>query len=187
MWTLPNILTISRIGLIPCFLVVFYLPYEYACYMAAVVFSLAIATDWLDGFIARKLAQESLFGAFLDPVADKLMVAVVLIAVLQKQPHVWIAVPVAIIIGREIAVSALREWMAQLGQQNKITVSRLGKWKTGFQMVSLILLIIGPASPMLPLNYLGVMLLYVACALTLWSMSYYLLAAWPGLVGGAKG
>ena len=155
--------------------------------MAAVIFGLAIATDWLDGFIARKLAQESLFGAFLDPVADKLMVVVVLIAVLQKQPHIWIAVPVAIIIGREIAVSALREWMAQLGQQNKITVSRLGKWKTGFQMVSLILLIIGPASPMLPLNYLGVVLLYVACALTLWSMSYYLLAAWPGLIGGAKG
>ena len=77
--------------------------------------------------------------------------------------------------------------MAQLGQQKKVTVSRLGKWKTGFQMVSLILLIIGPASPMLPLNYLGVMLLYVACALTLWSMSYYLLAAWPGLVGGSKG
>ena len=92
--------------------------------MAAVVFGLAIATDWLDGFMARKLAQESLFGAFLDPVADKLMVAVVLIAVLQKQPHIWIAVPVAIIIGREIAVSALREWMAHLGQQNKFRLLR---------------------------------------------------------------
>jgi len=185
-WTLPNILTISRIALIPCFLVVFYWPHEYASYMAAAVFGLAIATDWLDGFIARKLAQESLFGAFLDPVADKLMVAVVLITVLQSQPYIWIAVPVAIIIGREIAVSALREWMAQLGQQKKVTVSRLGKWKTGFQMVSLILLIIGPASPLLPINTLGVVLLYVACALTLWSMSYYLLAAWPGLVDGRK-
>ena len=187
MWTLPNILTISRIVLIPCFLIVFYLPCAYAPFMAAIIFGLAIATDWLNGYIARRLDQESLFGAFLDPVADKLMVAVVLIVVLQSQPYIWIAVPVAIIIGREIAVSALREWMAQLGQQNKVTVSRLGKWKTGFQMVSLILLVIGPAITFQFINVLGIVLLYVSCALTLWSMSYYLLAAWPGIIGNNDG
>ncbi len=182
MWTLANILTFSRIALIPCFLIVYYLPNPYARFIAATIFGLAIATDWLDGFVARRLHQESLLGAFLDPVADKLMVTVVLVVVVQSQPHIWIALPVAVIIGREIAVSALREWMAQVGQQKKVAVSRLGKWKTGFQMASLVLLIIGSTGNFPVVNGLGIILLYVACALTLWSMSLYLLVALPDIL-----
>ena len=135
--TIPNQLTLLRILLIPVFIVIFYLPFAYSNYLACVIFILAAITDILDGYFARKLNQISSLGVFLDPVADKLMVAVVLVLLVQKNPEIYLAVPAAIIIGREITVSALREWMAEIGARKKIAVSMLGKIKTIIQMVAL--------------------------------------------------
>ncbi|MEQ8232952.1 MAG: CDP-diacylglycerol--glycerol-3-phosphate 3-phosphatidyltransferase [Gammaproteobacteria bacterium] len=181
--TLPNILTLFRMIMIPCFVVCFHLPIHRAELIAAAVFGLAALTDWLDGYLARRLGQSSKFGAFLDPVADKLMVAVVLIVLLQARPALWLALPVAVIIGREITVSALREWMAEIGARRKVAVSWLGKVKTTLQMIALVLLVIGSASaPTWWLNALGIALLYVATVITLWSMLDYLRLAWPDLV-----
>lgn len=182
MWTLPNILTLLRIALIPCFVLCFYLPDVRAELLAAVVFTVAAITDWLDGYLARRLDQSSQLGAFLDPVADKLMVAVVLVVLLQANPEIWLALPAAVIIGREITVSALREWMAGIGARGTVAVSWLGKVKTASQMISLILLTIasgtlGPAW----LGFVGTALLYAATVLTLWSMIDYLRLAWPEL------
>lgn len=182
MLTLPNILTLLRIGLIPCFVVSYYLPLQRAHLVAAAIFIVAALTDWLDGYLARRLNQTSKLGAFLDPVADKLMVAVVLIVLLQTRPTLWLALPVAVIIGREITVSALREWMAEVGARRKVAVSMLGKVKTTLQMIALILMTVGNASGMLALTYdLGLVLLYVATVITLWSMMDYMLLAWPDL------
>ncbi|MEQ8661927.1 MAG: CDP-diacylglycerol--glycerol-3-phosphate 3-phosphatidyltransferase [Gammaproteobacteria bacterium] len=181
--TLPNILTLFRIIMIPCFVVCFYLPVARAELLAAAVFGLAALTDWLDGYLARRLGQSSKFGEFLDPVADKLMVAVVLVVLLQARPELWLALPVAVIIGREITVSALREWMAEIGARRKVAVSWLGKAKTTLQMIALALLVIGStASPLWWLNALGIVLLYVATVITLWSMLVYLRLAWPDLI-----
>ena len=130
MMTLPNILTLLRMALIPCFVLVFYLPFRRAHLLAAALFALAAITDWLDGYLARRLNQTSKLGAFLDPVADKLMVVVVLVILLEARHSLWLAAPVAVIIGREIAVSALREWMAEIGSRRKVAVSILGKIKT---------------------------------------------------------
>lgn len=182
MMTLPNILTIIRIVLIPCFAVCYYLPLGAAHVVAAAVFAVAALTDWLDGYLARRLNQTSKLGAFLDPVADKLMVAVVLIVLLQAHPSVWLALPVAVIIGREIAVSALREWMAEIGARKKIAVSQLGKLKTALQMIALVFLIIGGGEAAPAWFYMiGMTLLYGAMIITLWSMFAYLLLAWPDL------
>ena len=182
MWTLPNILTLARIVMIPLFVVCFYLPYAHSAIVAAVVFGLAAITDWLDGYLARKLRQTSPLGAFLDPVADKLMVAVVLVVLLQSRPEVWLALPVAVIIGREIAVSALREWMAQVGSRAKVAVSWLGKAKTALQMLALVTMTAGSAEIFTANLYLsGVAMLYLATVLTLWSMIEYLILAWPEL------
>ena len=183
MLTLPNILTLFRIVMIPCFVVCFYLPLRHAELIAGAVFGLAAVTDWLDGYLARRLGQSSKFGAFLDPVADKLMVAVVLVVLLQARPELWLALPVAVIIGREITVSALREWMAEIGSRRKVAVSWLGKVKTVLQMVALVLLVIGSPAPVdWWFNTLGVVLLYAATVMTLWSMVNYLRLAWPDLV-----
>ena len=180
--TLPNQLTLLRIGLIPCFVVCYYLPLSSAKLAAATLFGLAAITDWADGYLARRLNQTSRLGAFLDPVADKLMVAVVLIVLLQANPVLWLAGPIAVIIGREITVSALREWMAEIGARRKVAVSHMGKVKTVAQMVALVLLIVGQAATTPPWIYdFGVALLYLATALTLWSMCGYLLLAWPDL------
>ena len=180
--TWPNILTWLRIVLIPCFAITYYLPFPRAHIVAAALFGIAALTDWLDGYLARRLNQTSKLGAFLDPVADKLMVAVVLVVLLQARPSLWLAAPVAVIIGREIAVSALREWMAEMGARRKIAVSHLGKIKTALQMIALILLIIGGAPGIPPVLYqLGVLLLYAATFMTLWSMFVYLRLAWPDL------
>ncbi len=180
--TLPNILTIVRIALIPCFAVCYYLPFGTAHVVAAAVFGVAALTDWLDGYLARRLNQTSQLGAFLDPVADKLMVAVVLVVILQAHPSVWLALPVAVIIGREIAVSALREWMAEMGARKKIAVSHLGKVKTALQMIALVFLIIGGGDEAPAWFYsIGMVLLYVAMIMTLWSMFVYLSLAWPDL------
>lgn len=175
----PIWLTVSRILLIPLFVAVFYLPWPHARITASVIFIIAALTDWLDGYLARRWDQTSAFGAFLDPVADKLIVAVALILVLQRDARVLIALPVVIIISREITVSALREWMAEIGQRARVAVSWLGKFKTTAQMTALIALIGFERGH--PLYWLGVAALYVAAALTLWSMAAYLRAAWPTL------
>lgn len=143
MFNIPNSLTLLRIALIPVFVLIFYLDIRHANFYACAVFVLAALTDMLDGYLARKLEQTSKLGAFLDPVADKLMVAVVLVLLVEKHPTPWLALPAAVIIGREITVSALREWMAELGARSRVSVSNLGKFKTGCQMTSLILLILG--------------------------------------------
>lgn len=181
MLTIPNILTLLRIALIPVLIVVFLLPYPSASVWAAGVFVVAGLTDWLDGYLARRWQQTSPFGAFIDPVADKLIVAVALLLVLYKTNEWYILLPVVVIIGREITVSALREWMAELGERSAVKVSMMGKLKTAFQMLSIACLIHYVPLFGLPLFEIGVALLYVAAALTLSSMISYLKAAWPML------
>jgi CDP-diacylglycerol--glycerol-3-phosphate 3-phosphatidyltransferase/cardiolipin synthase len=179
--TTPTLLTLFRIALIPVFVLVFYLPWEGARVVTAVIFTLAAVTDWLDGYLARRLDQTSAFGAFLDPVADKLMVAVALILMVQAAPTPWLAIPAAVIIGREIAVSALRERMAEIGRGATVAVSMAGKIKTTCQMLAIILLLYQRPLLGLPIETLGYVLLYVAAGLTLWSMIVYLVRAWPAL------
>jgi len=183
MWNLPNILSVLRIFLIPVLTVVFLLPNPNASVWAMAIFVIASLTDWLDGYLARRWQQTSPFGAFIDPVADKLLVAVALLLVLQKTPVWYVLLPVIIIIGREITVSALREWMAELGQRNAVKVSNMGKWKTAFQMLSVSCLIYFKPLMGLPIFEVGIVLLYIASALTLLSMFNYLQAAWPMLSG----
>ncbi len=180
---IPNTLTLLRIGLIPCFVVLYWATPAWTQLAAAIVFALAAVTDWLDGYLARRLGQTSPLGAFLDPVADKLIVAVALVLLLQRDPTIAIAVPVAVIICREITVSALREWMAELGSRKKVAVSSLGKVKTTAQMVALLLMIAREPLMGLPIYTIGVIALYIAAVLTLWSMIIYLRAAWPALTG----
>lgn len=178
---IPNILTLVRISLIPVFVMVYYLPLSWAHMASTLIFSLAAITDWLDGYLARNLKQTSLFGAFLDPVADKLMVAVALVLLVSDPHHSYIALPAAIIICREIAVSALREWMAELGKRTSVAVSLVGKLKTIFQMVALILLLLYTPASSFIIGIVGYFSLYTAACLTLWSMIMYLRAAWPDL------
>ena len=178
---IPNTLSLLRIVLIPVLMVVFLLPYESASAWATGIFVVAAVTDWLDGYLARKWDQTSPFGAFIDPVVDKLIVAIALVLVLYKTPTWYILLPVVVIIGREITVSALREWMAELGQRNAVKVSYIGKLKTAFQMLSIVCLIFYTPIYDLPIFDIGVALLYVAAALTISSMMSYLKAAWPML------
>lgn len=179
--TIPNQLTLLRILLIPVFVLVFYLPYGWNNTVACLIFALAAITDALDGYLARKLNQTSSLGAFLDPVADKLMVAVALVLLVQQNPDIYLALPAAVIIGREITVSALREWMAEIGARSKVAVSVLGKIKTVAQMVALSLLIFHESVLGLPIYSIGIVLLYIAALLTLISMFQYLASAWPKL------
>lgn len=180
-FNLPNLLTLLRIFLIPVLGLVFLLPSPLANWLAVGIFGLAGITDWLDGYLARRLGQTSAFGAFLDPVADKLIVAVALVALLTFNPNPWFAVPSAVIIGREIAVSALREWMASVGLRASVAVNMLGKVKTTAQIVAILLLLLGQDLAGIPLQALGLALLYVAAALTLYSGLVYLKAAWRSL------
>jgi len=184
--TVPTMLTLLRIMLIPVLVLVFYLPYKWTNFAAAFIFAFASITDWLDGWIARRYNQFSTFGAFLDPVADKLMVAIALLLTVQKHPTVWMALWAAVIIGREIAVSALREWMAELGQRAKVKVATIGKVKTIVQMVALVCLLY--QEPLLGVNIflIGELLLAAAALLTLWSGFAYLRAAWPVLREDAR-
>jgi CDP-diacylglycerol--glycerol-3-phosphate 3-phosphatidyltransferase/cardiolipin synthase len=178
----PNILTIGRIVAIPVFVVLFYWTSNtWADPLAAFVFIMAAITDWIDGYLARKLGVTTPLGEFLDPVADKLIVATALILLVSKDQHWVIVVSAVIIVGREITVSALREWMAQLGARAKVAVSSLGKWKTIVQMVGLCLMVYRNDLLGLPIYQIGVVLLVVAAVLTLWSMVAYLQAAWPEL------
>lgn len=184
---IPNILTIARIVLIPVFLVIAYWPpaLEVNGHEGGVarhllltgVFVLAAITDWLDGYLARALNQTSAFGRFLDPVADKLMVAAALIVLVQWQPNIAMAFAAIVIISREIAVSALREWMAELGARTSVAVSAVGKYKTAFQMIAITVFLLNWQ----PLEWIAYFLLYTAVILTLWSMFIYLKAAWPYL------
>jgi CDP-diacylglycerol--glycerol-3-phosphate 3-phosphatidyltransferase len=177
---IPNLITVLRVLLIPIFILLFYLPYHWSYMAASSVFALAAATDWLDGYLARRLEQSTPFGAFLDPVADKLMVAVALVLLVQEHANFWLTLPAAVIIGREIVISALREWMAELGARAQVAVSNLGKWKTAAQMLALIILLANPPAFTFWV-VLGYVLLMVAAGLTLWSMVQYLRAAWPHL------
>ncbi|MBC8520303.1 MAG: CDP-diacylglycerol--glycerol-3-phosphate 3-phosphatidyltransferase [Gammaproteobacteria bacterium] len=179
----PTILTLLRIILIPFFIIAFYLPAEWGRMAAAGIFVLAALTDWLDGFLARKLNQTSPFGAFLDPVADKLMVAAALVLLVSDMPTFWVAIPAIVIIGREIAISALREWMAEMGGRANVAVSMIGKIKTAVQMVAISMLLYLEPIGDIPTSVVGMVLLYIAMLLTLWSMVIYLRAAWPVLQG----
>jgi CDP-diacylglycerol--glycerol-3-phosphate 3-phosphatidyltransferase len=175
---IPNTLTIMRILLIPVLVVVFYMPFKHHLLVAALIFTVAAVTDWLDGYLARRLGQMTKFGAFLDPVADKLMVAVALVLLVERHDTKLLTLAACVIIGREIVVSALREWMAELGQRTSVAVSYIGKVKTAFQMIAIIgLLAIDPVrdeSWLLATSYL---MLYLSAVLTLWSMVIYLRAA----------
>ena len=178
MWSIPNLLTSFRILLIPVFLAVFYLPIENAHFFAAIIFVVAAITDGLDGYIARKLKQQTKFGAFLDPVADKIMVAAALIVVVEFHQILWITIPALMIISRELIISALREWMAEIGKRDSVAVSTIGKVKTTAQMIALTGLL---WSANTFVYVVGVMALYVAAILTLWSMYIYLTVAWADL------
>ena len=182
--TFPMILTLLRIALIPVLVLFFYLPYQWAPLASAAVFILAAVTDWLDGYLARRMGLMSAFGAFLDPVADKLMVATALVLLVQIPPPIMAPMIVftlsaAIIIGREIAISALREWMSEMGESGTVKVGLLGKFKTIFQMTAISCLLYEYDFLGLPVALIGELLLYLAAALTLWSMWEYLHAAWP--------
>ena len=176
-YNIPTNLTLLRIALIPLVAIVFYLPWQNANVACTLLFMIAGFTDWLDGYLARKMKLETAFGAFLDPVADKLMVAFVLVLIVQTQDSVALAVASAIIIGREITIASLREWMAEIGQNAKVKVSVLGKWKTTAQMVAITFLLYREDLFGLPINMIGHWLLYLSAILTLWSMANYLSAA----------
>lgn len=193
MLNLPNILTIVRILVIPIFVLIFYLPVSWGHPVAAAIFALACITDWLDGYLARSLKQSTKFGAFLDPVADKLMVSIALVMIAAEAqfrfvsttpqmyalPTFIITIPAAIIVSRELVVSALREWMAEIGKRTSVVVSGLGKVKTTVQMLALIVLIYCDPTTSASIIVIGYILLYVASILTIWSMVIYLKAAWP--------
>lgn len=176
---IPNLLTLVRIILIPVFIAVYYLPYAWAPWAASAIFGLAAVTDWFDGYLARKLNQTSPFGAFLDPVADKLMVAAALVVLVESFASALVTIPAVVIIGREIVISALREWMAEVGKRASVAVSMIGKVKTTLQMASILVLLAFPLYS--SWSCVGIAALYAAAALTLWSMFAYLRAAWPHL------
>jgi len=185
--TIPNMITLFRIVLIPIFVLAFIIPdYVNQHIVLVSIFFLASISDWIDGYLARKLKQESAFGAFLDPVADKLMVSTAIILLVSKYPGWFMILPALVIVGRELAISALREWMANLGAQAKVKVHFIGKLKTASQFWAIgFLLYDEPIGSFEPTFY-GYILLYIATVLTLWSMVVYLLAAWPSIKGNEK-
>jgi CDP-diacylglycerol--glycerol-3-phosphate 3-phosphatidyltransferase len=186
-WNLPNALTWLRILMIPAIFALFYLlPYPWADPAACAAFALAGITDTLDGYYARKLGQTSRLGAFLDPVADKLIVAAALVLIVSKDPRWFVVIVAVVIIGREIAVSALREWMAEIGARTRIKVSLLGKYKTIMQIVGLSFMLFRENLLGIPTYKVGLVLTGVAAVLTLWSMIQYLSVAWPELRGSSR-
>jgi CDP-diacylglycerol--glycerol-3-phosphate 3-phosphatidyltransferase/cardiolipin synthase len=180
---IPTTLTLGRVAVIPMVVGLFYVDWPPARHVAALLFIAAALTDWLDGYLARLWNQTSAFGAFLDPVAYKLLVAVSLVMLLRDDPRSVMGVLVAVIIGREITISALREWLAELGQRKRAAVDLLGKFKTVFQMTAIGLMLWQTPwqSPfgLFPTYQIGYLLLFLAAALTIWSMIVYLRAAWP--------
>lgn len=175
----PIILTLFRVILIPFFIIAFYLPTSWSPFIAALIFLIAGITDWWDGFLARRLQQTTRFGAFLDPVADKMTVAIALILITGLYTSIWITIPAIVIISREILISALREWMAGIGKRGSVSVSLAGKIKTVAQMTALTWLIWRPNFLII---YAGVATLYISTALTLWSMLHYLHASQKDLI-----
>lgn len=183
--SVPNFLTLLRIWCIPVFVILFYLPFDWSHALTAILFALAAITDWFDGYLARSWGQTSRFGAFLDPVADKLIVVTALVLIVGERKIPYIAIPAAIIVGREIVVSALREWMAELGKRTSVAVNLVGKFKTMIQMLALILLLAyHPGDQWIGL--IGIILFYLAAGLTLWSMVMYLQVAWPEMTWSGK-
>jgi len=185
-FNIPILLTWLRIVLIPLMIAVFYVPPAWTQCIgrdlaATLIFIVAASTDWLDGYLARRWSETSAFGAFLDPVADKLMVAAALIILVQLDRVD--AILATIIIGREITISALREWMAQIGAHKSVAVSMIGKIKTTAQMIAIPLLLYHAPIHGFDMQYLGTWLIYMAAVLTLWSMGYYMRMAWPHLAG----
>lgn len=178
----PNSITLVRIVLIPVFIGAFFLPdFSWKHIMLTALFFIAGISDWFDGYLARKLGQQSAFGAFLDPVADKLTVSIAMILLVSAHPGWLLAIPATVIIGRELAISALREWMANIGDNDTVKVSMAGKVKTFAQLFAIGFILyekdIGSFQPL----FTGYILLYIATVLTLWSMFVYLHAAWPVL------
>lgn len=196
MFNWPNVLTLVRISVIPLLVVFYYLPFKWGHCAAAITFTIAAFTDWLDGYLARYLKQSTKLGAFLDPVADKLMVSIALVLIVAEPtfqfvslnatvitiPTFVITIPAAIIVAREVIVSALREWMAEIGKRNSVAVSNLGKIKTAVQMLTLILLLYCNNTTHSALILTSYLLLYVSAVLTIWSMLIYLKAAYAQLL-----
>ncbi|MFK8015856.1 MAG: CDP-diacylglycerol--glycerol-3-phosphate 3-phosphatidyltransferase [Gammaproteobacteria bacterium] len=181
---IPNTLTWLRIALIPLFVLLFFLPMWWGRPAAAIVFGIAGLTDWLDGYLARKYEATTSFGAFLDPVADKLLVVTALVLLASDSSGalgIVVTLAATVIIGREITISALREWMAELGARGRVAVSRVGKYKTTAQIIALLLMLFRDPLFGLPVYPIGVGFLIVAATLTLWSMVVYLRSAWPFL------
>jgi len=182
-FNIPNTLTSFRIIAVPLVAIVFYLPVPWAGPAAALLFGLAGVTDWLDGYLARRFDQTSNFGAFLDPVADKLIVSTALVLLVQRDPTLLNTLIAAVIIGREITVSALREWMSELGARAHVSVTFFAKWKTTLQIFGIGFMLYEESVLGLPIYGIGIGLLIVATALTIMSMLDYLKAAWPIMRG----
>ncbi len=180
---LPNLITTARILLVPIFALVYLWPGG-PYFWAAALFSLAALTDWLDGYLARRLGQTTRFGAFLDPVADKIIVVTALILLVGQHATVWLTVPAVIIIGRELVITAMREWMAEMNRRGIVAVNWTGKLKTTLQMVAVIVLLANPPLPQDHWVLLGYGLMYLAAVMTLWSMVVYIHAAWPTFRAG---
>lgn len=182
---IPNFFSLLRIALIPIFLVIFYTDLSSKHLICALIFGIACITDWLDGYLARKLNQTSKFGAFIDPVADKLIVTIALIVLINQQDSIWFVIPAIVIISREIVVSALREWVLQIGSRGPLAVITVAKYKTAAQMLAIFLLLL--VNPTITdvfqqiSSIVGYILLYVAALLTLWSMIIYLKLAWKDM------
>lgn len=178
----PNYFTLLRIIFVPIIVVFYYFPVANLHIVAAVLFVLAAVTDWLDGFLARRWKVSSAFGAFLDPVADKVLV-VICLTMLVSQPRLHLLILAAlIIVAREIIVSGLREWMAEVGKRAHVAVSYVGKWKTACQMLAITLLLYSSKVSPFWVVVLGYILIYIAALLTVWSMVMYIKAAWPQLI-----
>lgn len=178
-FNIPTLLTLSRIALVPILAIFFYIPWEYSNIATTIIFIIAGMTDWLDGYLARKMQIETRFGAFLDPVADKIMVAFALILLVQAKSSLWMTLPATVIIGREIMISSLREWMAQINRHESIKVSKIGKWKTTTQIIAISCLLYSEEFIGVSLmQLLGFGFLYIATILALWSMISYLKVAY---------
>jgi CDP-diacylglycerol---glycerol-3-phosphate 3-phosphatidyltransferase len=183
---IPTWLTLLRVIAIPVLVAVLCFGKRNPDWLAWSIFTVAAVTDWFDGYLARRLNQTSPFGAFLDPVADKLMVATALVMLVYADPRLIVAFPAMIIIGREITISALREWMAELGERTHVAVSSIGKYKTTMQLIAIGLMLLKGTFYGFSIYRLGLACLWIAAGLTVWSMGMYLKAAWPILSGKAS-
>lgn len=186
MFNIANQLTLVRIFFIPLLIGIYYTDLDYKNFIAGALFALAGITDALDGHIARKYNLTTPFGAFLDPVADKLMVAAALAVLIESYHDIWFTLPATVIISREIVISALREWMAEVGSRAKVAVSVIGKIKTTLQIISIVLLLAFQPDEYPLFSQIGLVSLYAAAILTFWSMMSYLRAAWPSLRHGSS-